>query len=108
MDAPVVGALQRLTCGIDILQPGACQGDHHGTLECVADIPDRLEIARRGGREPSFYGVHTQFVELMGHEELFLGVHRATWRLLAIAQRGVENPDVDHFLRHGVPSLPGS
>jgi hypothetical protein len=54
----------------------------------------RLEVARRRDREAGLDHVDSEARELVGDLELLCGVQRDARRLLAVAQRGVEDADV--------------
>src|SRR5581483_914743 len=62
--------------------------------ERVGDASYGLEVARRGGGEAGLDDVHAEALELARDRELLLDVHRASGRLLAVAQGGVEDADV--------------
>src|SRR5262249_38996229 len=53
----------------------------------------RPEIVLAGDREAGLDDVDAEGVELAGHADLLLEVHAATGRLLAVAQRRVEDGD---------------
>ena len=53
--------------------------------------PDRLEVARGGDREAGLDHVDTEPRQLVGDLELLLRVERDPRRLLAVAQRRVED-----------------
>src|SRR5207247_4081145 len=59
----------------------------------------RPEIVLAGHREAGLDDVHPEEIQLPGQPDLFLEVHAAARRLLAVAQRGVENSDP---VGHGV------
>ena len=54
---------------------------------------DRLEVARRRGGEAGLDHVDAELAERARDLELLLEVHRRAGRLLAVAQRGVEDDD---------------
>src|ERR1700741_4650586 len=102
MDSRPRRPLQCLPRAFDVLLAGPRQpGDDWPPDRCRNRL-NRLEIAVRGNREPSFDYVHAEPVELLRHAQLLVDVHAATRRLLAIAQRGIE--DRDSYSFHG----PGS
>ena len=59
----------------------------------LGDGLDRLEIAGRGNRKARLDDIHTELRQGVRHFELFLEVHAASGRLLAIPQRRIENDD---------------
>ena len=65
-----------------------------GPFDLSGDRLDRLEVVRRGDREPGLDDVDAQLGELPRDLELLGPVHARAGRLLAVAQRGVEDPDV--------------
>src|SRR4051794_17980121 len=70
-------------------------------LDLPGDRADGLEVARRGDREARFDDVDTQARELVGDLELLVRVERDAGRLLAVAQRGVEDDDPVRVVRRG-------
>src|SRR5471032_1810561 len=61
---------------------------------------DRLEVALRGGREAGFDDVDAQPFELLGDADFFILGHRGAGRLLAVAQRGVEDDEAVGRVTH--------
>jgi hypothetical protein len=53
----------------------------------------RVEVAIGGDGEPGLDHVHAKAVELLGQAQLFLHIHAAARRLLAVTKRGVEDGD---------------
>ena len=69
----------------------------------AGDLAHRLEIARRGDREAGLDHVDAQIHERLGDLQLLVEIHAAAGRLLAVAQRGVENDDRAWFVcGHGM------
>ena len=66
-------------------------GDHRA-LDLAGDRLDGLEVARRGDREAGLDDVDAEARELLRDLELLLRVERDAGRLLAVAQRRVEDP----------------
>ena len=62
-------------------------------LDLAGDRLDGLEVAGRGDREAGLDHVDAQPRELLGDLELLGGVQRDAGRLLAVAQRRVEDVD---------------
>src|SRR6185437_10453340 len=54
---------------------------------------DALEVARRGDGEAGLDHVDAELGQRLGHADLLAEVHREAGRLLAVAQRGVEDDD---------------
>ena len=59
--------------------------------DAFGDRLDAFKIAGRSDGEAGLQHIHAQFRQRLGHPDFFIQVHGKTWRLLAIAQRGVEN-----------------
>src|SRR5262249_43898603 len=68
--------------------------------QLAGDRAHRLEVALARDREPRLDHVDAEALELARERELLGEVHAAPGRLLAVAQRGVEDPD--RLGRHGV------
>ena len=69
----------------------------------AGDRLHRLEVAGRGDREAGLDDVHAEVVEGVGDLELLGEVHAGAGRLLAVAQRGVEDQDAIRIVRrHGL------
>ena len=62
-----------------------------GAADVVGDLAHRFEIAGRGDRKAGFDDVDAQIDQRLGDFQLFGQVHARAGRLLAVAQRGVEN-----------------
>ena len=78
---------------VDVGRIGARQSGDHGAFDLPGDRLHGLEVARRGDREAGLDDVHAQARELLGDLELLRRVQRDAGRLLAVAQRGVEDED---------------
>ena len=72
-----------------------------GPSTCLGDRLDRREVAGRGDREAGLDDVDTQPRELVGDLQLLLDVERDARRLLAVAQRRVEDVDAVRLLAVG-------
>ena len=93
VDAPAPGVFHRLRAAVDVLEGGAGEPGDRGVLHALGDCGHRLEIAFRGDGEAGLDDVDAHRVEHVGDFELFLQGHRRAGRLLAVAQRGVEDED---------------
>ena len=93
VDHRVAGALERLAAGLDVLRPAAAERRDLGALHRVGDRLDRLEIPGGGDREAALDDVDAELFELERHAHLLGRVHAAARRLLAVAQRRVEDRD---------------
>src|SRR5439155_14316281 len=60
-------------------------------FDFAGDGLDRLEIPRRGDGEAGLDHVHAEVLERMRNLQLLGQVHTGAGRLLAVAERGVEN-----------------
>ena len=87
------GVLDRVPGGVDVGLVGAREAADHRALDLAGDRLHRLEVAGRGDREAGLDHVHAEPGELLGDLHLLLGVQRDARRLLAVAQRRVEDVD---------------
>ena len=90
VDARAVGKLQGAGGHLDIFRLGASQRRDARLANSLGDGGDGREVALGCHGETGLDDVHAQVFEGMGHGELFLRGHAAARRLLAVAQRGVE------------------
>ena len=95
------GVLDRVPGGVDVGHVGPGQAGDHRTLDRAGDLLDRLEVARRGDREAGLDHVDAQPRELLRDLQLLLRVQRDAGRLLAVAQRRVEDQYSVGVLRSG-------
>ena len=87
---------------IDILVIASRQTADRAAANCARDFAHGFEVAWRGDGKASLDDVHAQIHERLRNLQFFFKVHAAAWRLLAVAQRGVENDDAPCFVRgHG-------
>ena len=77
--------------GVDLVAVGPRERGHGHTPDLPRDAPARVELAGRRAREPGLDDVDPQLLELPGDAQLRGGVQVEARRLLAVAQRGVEN-----------------
>ena len=68
--------------------------DGDPALRLLRDPPDRLEVAGRRGREAGLDDVHLEPRELARDLQLLRGGQAGAGRLLAVAERRVEDPDL--------------
>ena len=94
VDAALLGRFNRLTGPLNIPCLGARQRADHGVLDALGNRMNRIKIPLRGHGKAGLDHVDTHGIQLIGHQELFIQVHRHARRLLAIAEGGVENDDV--------------
>ena len=101
-----LGDLDRLDRPLRVAVLAAGEGgDRDPAPGLLGDPVDRLEVARRGGREAGLDDVDLEARELAGDLELLGGGQAGAGRLLAVAQRRVE--DADAARRHERPGGPG-
>ena len=107
MDARPLGIAKRVGGGIDILLHRAGErADRRVLARELRDTADALEVARAGDREARFDDVDVQLQQLARDHQFFLGVHGSARRLLAVAQRRVEDVDLAGHARISFLSLP--
>eukprot|EP00955_Chlamydomonas_euryale_P008138 86396-Chlamydomonas_euryale.AAC.6 len=95
-------ALNGVPRALQVRNPGATQttDDRHVAIftdivaDHVGDLLHRQEIIIGSDRKSGFNYVNAELGELARNVELLFGRERGTGRLLAVAQRGVENADV--------------
>ena len=87
VEGPVITGLARAHVGDVDAAYGAVR-------DAARDLLDRLEVAGRGDRKAGLDHVDAQPRELIGDLDLLLGIQRDARRLLAVAQRGVEDVDL--------------
>ena len=91
VDARPSGILDRLPRTVDVTRVRAGQARHDRSFDLAGDRLDGLEVAGRRDRKARLDHVDAQARELMGDLELLGRVERDARRLLAVAQRGVED-----------------
>ena len=104
VDAGAPGVPHRFPAAVDVAETHAAQAaDDRGALQrahLAGDLPGRLEVLLRRDGESGFDDVHVQSRQLPGHLQLLHRVHGEPGRLLAVAQRRVED---DHSVHGGYP-----
>src|ERR1700756_1810599 len=103
VDARVCRVLECLPGSFDVGRTGAGQTGNYGTGKGRSDGLYCLKISIRGDGESGFDGIHAQAVEMAGEAQLFLHIHAATGRLLAVSQSGVEHLYSSSFHLAGPP-----
>ena len=93
MDARPLGVLDGVPAGADIALHAARQAADDRAFDLAGDGLHGLEVAGAAGRETGLDDVHTQPRELVRDLQLLRRVEAAPGRLLAVAQRGVEEDD---------------
>ena len=93
VDSWMRGILQRVPRGLDVFSSAARETRDDRALDFARHQVHRLPIAARGDRETGFDDVDPEFRERLGNSQLFRLRHAAAGRLLAVAQRGIEDED---------------
>ena len=79
--------------------PSGLPADTQATAERYGrDLADGLEVAGRSDGEASLDHVHAQAHQGLGHLHFFGQVHARARRLLAVAERGVEDHNASRFI----------
>ena len=91
--------------GVDVGEVRAREAGDDRPLDLAGDALDGLEVAGRGDREAGLDHVDAEPRELLGDLELLGGVQRDAGRLLAVAQRRVEDQYSVRFGVHRCSSL---
>ena len=89
-------ALERFTGPSHVGRHRPSQSRHRCPLRFLTDQAHRLEIALAGDGETRLDDVHTHRIQMPGDLDLLGDVQRGPGRLLAVAQRGVEDSDSVH------------
>ena len=103
VDAAVGGGGHSLGAGFDVAPGSAGQAADHraiGGADAGGDALHGVEIAAAGEGETGLDDVHPQTGQLLGDRQLFLQVETGAGRLLAVAQRGVEDQNPTGIARH--------
>ena len=87
----LLGVADRLPCPVDVGLAAAGQPANDRAAYRAGDPADRLEVARRGDREPGLDHVGAEFHQGLRDLELLRQVHAGAGRLLAVAQGGIED-----------------
>ena len=93
VDAPPPRRPDRLGAALDVHpgRPGKAADDR--CAGGLGDLVHRLEVAVRGDGEPRLDDVDAHFLEDLGDAQLLVQVHGGARRLLAVAERGIEDDD---------------
>src|SRR5271157_2251095 len=102
MDAGAFGELQGTGSHFDIFGGGASQRSDARLPYGLGNRSDGCKVALRGHGEAGLDDVYPQVLQGVRHGQLFLRRHAATGRLLAVAQRGVEEDNA--VVRHEAAS----
>ncbi len=104
VDARLLRRLHRLARTGDVGGNGAREAGDGRVLHLARDFLHALEVALARNREARLDDVDTHLVENFGDLQFLLEGHRRARRLLAVAQRGVENDDAILFGRFSLGS----
>jgi hypothetical protein len=85
--------LQRLGGAVDVGAAGARERADHAVLDLLRDLVDGAEVALGRDREAGLDHVHAHLLEHLRDLQLLGDGHGGAGRLLAVAQRGVEDDD---------------
>ena len=88
-----LGVLHRLPAAVDVLEVRARQAADRGGLGALRDVAHGLEVAFGGDGEPGLDDVDAHLVEKRRDLQLLVVGHGGAGRLLAVAQRRVEDQD---------------
>ena len=106
VNAGALSGLQGFGSAVNVLVHRSRESDDHGIVTRQApNLLNRAEVAGRRNGEPGLDYVHVHPEQLLGNNELLLGVHRCARRLLAVSQCGVEDVDLaghERLLSDGV------
>ena len=97
VDPRLCGIADPLPGLVDVLAPAAGEPRDDRSVaasDLPRDPPYALQVVRARGREAGLHDVDAEHGELARHLEFLGARHRCARRLLAVAQRGVEDPDV--------------
>ena len=94
VDAGVARLVDRAQRCVDVFLASAREADHGRPGDGLGDSMHRLEVAGRRSGEPALDDIDAQALELARDRDFLLDVHGAAGRLLAVAQRGVEDADI--------------
>ena len=91
MDARAVGGLDRVPGPVDVAESGPAQRGDRRALDRLGDRLDAGEVAVARSGEPGLDHVDAELGQLNRDLELLPHRQRDAGRLLAVAQRGVED-----------------
>ena len=92
VNARVLGLLDALDRLLDVGLARPRQAEDDGLGHRLRDAGHRIEVTRRRHGEARLDDVDVELLQLARDEHLLLDVHRRAGRLLAVAQRRVEDP----------------
>ena len=94
VDAALRRRLDRPGRLLEVGAMAARQAGDDRTADLGGDLADRFGVGRRGDRKAGLDDVHAERIELTGELQLLGRPEREPGRLLAVAQRRVEDSDV--------------
>ena len=101
VDARPARLCERLTGGVDVLAHRARERGDRRAVQHPGDRLDALEVTGGCAREACLDDVDAEPLELLRDRRLLAGLQRDARRLLAVAQRRIEDRDPaghEHFL----------
>src|SRR5512142_2100015 len=81
----------RLPRPVDVSLNRPAESRYRALFDYPRNSANRLKVSRRGNRKAGLNDIHPQSLKLLRHPDLFVPVHAAPRRLLAITQRGVKD-----------------
>src|SRR5947199_7528018 len=94
MDSRFFSVSQRFGRTVDVLRNSAAQCRHAGIPALPGHGFDRLKIAFGGKRESGLDHIYAEPLQLACERDLFLDIHRTSWRLLAVAEGRVKDGNI--------------
>ena len=103
MNAGLLGKLKRVPGSVNVLLVATGQAADGAAAHDGGNFADGVKIVGRGDREAGFNDVDAEIDQRLREFQLLSLVHAAAGRLLAVAERGVENLDLAYFAHRRVP-----
>ena len=100
VNARTARRFERACGGFDVLLLGARKAGNLRPTHLAGNQLNGCKVALGGNGKASLHHINAQRFQLPGHAQFFRGVHAASRRLLAVAQRRVEK--LDAFLTHAM------
>ena len=98
VDSRPLGVAHGFPGAVDVLIAAAGQAADHRPANATGRSPHRLEVAGRGDGKAGLDHVDAQFDQRLGDLHFLRQVHARPGRLLAVAERGVENDDSSRWV----------
>jgi hypothetical protein len=91
MDPRLFGGLERPPGSVNVLVIAAREPADGRAAHLLGNLPHGLEVARRSNRKAGLNDVDAQLEQRVGDFQFFGNVHAGARRLLAVAQRRIED-----------------